>query len=260
MTLKPIDDHRSFKNVFKQKFDNILSLSSGLKDFFDDAFIDGTGYVVGGFLRDIANEREPRDLDIILTITSDKINELLCSSTLDFKINRMGGAKIFLENFEIDLWSIENNWSFKKRLVKVNEKYIVDNIASGCFYNFDSIVINIHDSMALSAKYYNNAVKKKELDIIYKGIEYQKANPTVEANILRAFYIKNSFDFTYSETCLNYLVQRLWSIYDKDESIISSILKVKQQYPKYDEVLTDNLVKENINELMEKNKTPLFDN
>lgn len=258
--LQPINDYNLFKDKFRQEFQIILDLYPELKCFFYEVFLEGTAYVVGGFLRDLANGKSPKDLDIILKISPNKISKLLLTSQLDYKLNRMGGAKIFLNNFEIDLWSIENNWGFKTKLIKMNEQYIVENIASGCFYNFDSLVINVHKSMELSVKNYNESVNKKELDILRKGIEYKKLNPTIEANILKAFYIKNIYGFSFSESCLDYIISRLLFLQDNYESIFSRLLTVKKQYPKYDKSLTDDIIVTYVNELLANNKTSsLFD-
>jgi hypothetical protein len=55
--IKPIDDYKGFKDKFRHNFYNVLDLNSELKNFFYNAFLDGTAYVVGGFLRDLANDR-----------------------------------------------------------------------------------------------------------------------------------------------------------------------------------------------------------
>lgn len=253
--LQPIDDYNQFKEKFRIKFHNILDLYPDLRSFFYEIFFEGTAYVVGGFLRDLANGKDPRDLDIILKIPPNKISKLLLISHLDYKLNRMGGAKIFLDNFEIDLWSIENNWGFKTGLIKMNEQYIVDNIASGCFYNFDSLVINVHKSMELSVKNYNESVNNKELDILRRGVEYKKLNPTIEANILKAFYIKKRYNFSFSESCSHYLISRLLFLQDNYESTSSRLLAVKKQYPKYNNALTDSITIEYVNELLKNNNT-----
>lgn len=141
--LNQVEDFNEIKRKFKLKFHDILSQYPEFRLFLLNVFVESTAYVVGGFIRDLVNERESRDLDIILKMSEKRIDQLLVESELNYTTNRFGGVKITLDNFQIDLWSIENNWSFKNKLIKLNEQKIVDNIASGSFYNFDSLVINI---------------------------------------------------------------------------------------------------------------------
>ncbi len=250
--LYPINDYNLFKGTFRQKFYTILDEFPDFKYFLHEVFVEGTAYVVGGFLRDLANHKEPRDLDIILKISSGMIADLLSSSHLNYKLNRFGGAKIYFDNFQVDLWSIENNWSFKNKLVKINEQYIVDNIAVGCFYNFDSLVINVH-SLELCTKFYNECIANRTLDILQKNDNYKKLNPTIEANILRAFYLHEKFGLQYSANCKDYLIRRLLFLMDNHNSILNQLIKIREQYSKYAQELTDEVLENNINSLINKN-------
>ncbi len=247
--LHSIVDYNQFKEDFKRKFYSVLENYPYFKYFLYDVFLEGTAYVVGGFLRDIVNNQNSKDLDIILGISQKKIELLLTSSSLNYRLNRMGGVKIYFDNFQIDLWSLENNWGFKNNLIKMNEQKIVDNIASGCFYNFDSLVINVltHE---ICAKYYNECANNNTLDILRKSIEYKKLNPTIEANILKAFYIHEKFGILFSKDCEYYLIKRLLYIKDNNKSILEVLVKSKKQYSKYETGLTTNILVKNIESLL----------
>ena len=137
-----------------------------------------------------------------------------------------------LQNFDADLWSIENNWAFKEEVVIKNNDYILNSIANGCFYNYDSIVFNI-SSNEFHASNYNNCAKNSELDIIQKNIFYKIKNPTIEANILRAFYLQKEFGLKFSENCHSYLVSRLYFLKDQYGNIIERLEVYKSKYEKY---------------------------
>ncbi len=252
--LEPITDYIKFKTDFKQKIYTVLSEFPEFRFFLLDIFVEGTAYVVGGFLRDLANNRTSRDLDIILNVSPLKIRNSLAERKLKYSINRFGGVKIIFEDFQIDLWSLENNWSFKNKLIKRNEQKIVDNIASGSFYNFDSLVINIL-SLELSVKYYNQCVEKGLLDINRKNIDYKKLNPTIEANIIRAFFLKEKFGLNFTDDCKNYLIKRINYLKDIHGSAINRIIEIKRQYQKYDSELDDNKLKEHIITLLKSDRS-----
>lgn len=103
--LEPIIDYNRFKEDFRRKFYNVLSEFPEFRLFLLDIFVEGTAYVVGGFLRDLANNKDSRDLDIILSVSPLRIQESLSQTKLKYSINRFGGVKVIFEIFQIDLWS-----------------------------------------------------------------------------------------------------------------------------------------------------------
>ncbi|MDD4157768.1 MAG: hypothetical protein PHY08_14490 [Candidatus Cloacimonetes bacterium] len=72
-------------------------------------------------------------------------------------------------------------------------------------------------------------------------------NPTIEANILRAFYLRKLYNITYSENCNEYLVSRIGFLKDKYSSTIKRLLEIKKKYPKYEKDLDENIIMESIN-------------
>lgn len=235
--LKYITDNKDFKNQASIKFKEILCVNLDFQCFIWELLVYGKIYIVGGFLRDIINEKRSRDIDMIIDLPQKSIESLLQKSTLNYKFNRMGGVKIKLNSFEVDLWSIDNNWAFKNDLVKKNDEYILSGIANGCFYNYDSIVLNIN-SKEFHASYYSNCAKSKTLDIIQKNVFYKKKNPTIEANILRAFYLQKEFKLNFSENCHSYLFSMINYLNDQFGNAIDRLESYKYKYAKYENSYT----------------------
>lgn len=254
MILQKIDDINEYKRMFKQKFTKVLIEYVDFRLFLYEVFLQKhTAYVVGGFLRDIVLGVHSRDLDMILGISPEVLDDLLSKSKLIYKRNRMGGAKIIFNDFDIDIWSVDSNWGFRNNLIKRNEQKIVDNIAAGAFYNFDSLVINVL-SLEVSTKYFNNCVEENELDILRKNINYKKNNPTIEANILRAFYLKNKYNLNFSKNCSDYLIRRIKFLKDNNEYAINKLLEIKRKYPKYDDELLDDTLKHQVLSLLKEDR------
>jgi hypothetical protein len=243
--LKEIEDINEFKKQFSKKLRMTLNENKEFREFLYEIFVYGTAYIIGGYIRDLTLNKESRDLDIMLTTPYEEIMNIIKSSNLNYTTNRLNGIKIKLNNLEADIWSIENNWAFKNKLVIQNDDYILDSIANGCFYNYDSLVINVHTNK-ISFRNFNNFVKSNTLDIIQKNKNYKILNPTVEANILRAFYLRKIYSIKYTNNCNNYLLSRIGFLKDNYGSSFNRLMEFKKKYIKYDLVLTKEDLIENI--------------
>ncbi|WP_370174148.1 hypothetical protein [Leeuwenhoekiella palythoae] len=196
----------------------------------------GTAYVIGGFVRDAINKMRSRDLDMIVSLPHQELENLIKNSSLKYSINRMSGIKIELSSFEVDIWSIDNNWAFRNSVVKRNEDYILDNISDGCFYNYDGLVINIHTNNFRS-NHYNDFVNERKLNIIQKSKYYKAKNPTIEANLLRAIYLNSFYGVDIDPNCMSYLNKIINQIGDKFD--IQTRLDIYlNKYSKYQKILT----------------------
>jgi hypothetical protein len=238
--LSQITDYNHFKDKFTSKFRTVLSKNLEFQFFIFDLLTKGTAYVVGGFLRDLSIGQDSRDLDIIFHLPNIDILMAIKSSNLKYSINRFDGIKVFLQDFEVDLWSIEHNWAFKNNIVTINEDDILESIVNGCFYNYDALAINIFTNN-INVRHYNNMVKNNTLDIIQKNDLYKKLNPTIEANILRAFYLHSKFGVIFSNNCKSYLKSRIGYLEDLHGSSFRRLCEFKNKYPKY-KSLTDKSI------------------
>ncbi len=230
------------KKGFQSHFHNHMK-NENMMPFFYEIFVYGTAYVVGGYFRDFINNKQSRDIDIIVDIKNDLLINIIKNNRFNFKINRHGGVKITHNNLEIDIWSIENNWAFKNDLVKFNEDYKLNSIAKGCFYNYDALVINLH-KFSYNLRYFKDFLESKKLNILQERSVYKNLNPTTEANILRAFYLKDRFDISFTENTFQYLSNKIGFLEDKYEDPLSRLLDVKSNYSKYNSLTIDKLKKQ----------------
>jgi hypothetical protein len=234
--LNLIEDKILFKKLFASRFREVLKEHPDFYEFIMNLLVYGTAYVVGGFVRDSINDKKSRDLDMIASVSHSQLTDLLKKSKLDYSVNRMLGIKIKLKQFEVDIWSIDNNWAFRDAVVKRNEDYLLDNISDGCFYNYDGLVINIHTNN-FRCNHYNDFVKNKHLDIIQKSESYKSKNPTIEANILRAIYLNELFGVNITPNCMSYLVKMISNVsenYNLEDRLNIYLIK----YEKYKKVLS----------------------
>ncbi len=232
----------SISKKFEIHFRRTLENNNLFKYLLLDIFTEGTAYIVGGFFRDFLNNKKSRDIDIIVDLSHEKLLEKLNNINIDYCINRHNGIKLICENIEVDIWSINNNWAFMNNLVKLNDDEKLLSIARGCFYNYDSLVINLHN-FNYTISYYNDFLKKKELDILQLRDSYKSKNPTPEANILRAFFLKKTFNIQYSLNTKNYLINKIRNIEDEGLNPIEKLEKVKNKYPKYGAIISKSDLK-----------------
>ena len=229
-------EERYIKKDFPHHFKEQMKKESFM-DFFHEIFLEGSAYIVGGYIRDYLLDKDCRDIDIITDIANDKLMDIVESSKCSYSINRHKGIKIKLKTTEIDIWTIEDNWAFKNNLVKLNEKDILNSIAKGCFYNFDSLVINLH-TYNYNLRYYKECINKKVLNILQEKVEYKKQNPSVEANIIRAIYLKKTLGLEFSKNTSDYIFKNIENIVNP----ISKIMEVKKGYNKYSDIEEQDII------------------
>lgn len=233
-------EYFDIKKEFYNHFHNQMT-NENIMPFFYEIFVHGTAYVVGGYFRDFINKKKSRDIDIIVDVKNDILIEIIENYKFNYKINRHSGIKLTHNNFEIDIWNIDNNWAFKNNLVKLNEEDKLNSIAKGCFYNYDALVINLHN-FSYSLRFYNEFIESKKLNILQERSIYKNLNPTTEANILRAFFLKNNFNISFSENTFYYLSNKIGALKDKyGENYFNRLIEVKDNYPKYQSLTPDKL-------------------
>ena len=246
-------DYNNIKSKFKIQFASELYKNPPLKYLLYNIFVYGSAYIVGGYFRDFLNGDKSRDLDIIIDLNNDKLIEIINDSNCQYFTNRHGGIKLLFENLTVDMWSMENNWAFKNELVKLNEEDKLESIAKGCFYNYDSLVINLH-TFNLNIQHYTQYLQQKKLEILLKSPPYKNLNPTSEANILRAFYLKKKHQIQFSKDTKKYLLYKIIQFKDKGFAPVDVLEVTKKKYPKYQNHIHKEDILKMISELNLPNK------
>lgn len=228
----------SIKECLKRRINMTLQKEPELYKLLLQVFVYGTAYIVGGFVRDALLDKQNRDIDIIVEIDKKILYEIIEESGCSYDINRHGGIKLHLASFDVDIWTIDSNWAFEKGLVNLKEskKCRLECIAKGCFYNYDSLVVNIHDK-SFDIHNYSSFLKNKELDILMSSSSYKNLNPTIEANVIRAFYIKYKYGVSFSSQLKEYIFKKVLPLGVTVEDSLNKILAVKAKYPKYNDYL-----------------------
>lgn len=216
-------------NALKQNLDEVLKRTPQLQKIVDELrpYI----YIVGGFVRDSYFRRRARDIDMMVDVDCKQLRSVINQAGCLYAINRHGGMKLYVGTMVVDIWTLDSNWAFISNSVQLREDSKLNSIAQGCFYNYDSLVIRLKD-YRYNLRNFEDFWLKRELDIL-EGANYQARNPVFEANILRAFYIRDLYGATFSERVKNYIFEEVVNVDLKDKDVWSCLSRTQELYPKY---------------------------
>ena len=65
-------ENNIIKSKFKKKINEVLEIETSLKFLLYEIFVYGSAYIIGGFLRDLINDKKSRDIDILVDIIKEK--------------------------------------------------------------------------------------------------------------------------------------------------------------------------------------------
>ena len=204
------DTNQIIQEVLQRKFKTLLYEELNLKSVLFQILTEGTAYIIGGYVRDVIENKENRDLDIVVDIPNERLRNIVESENCEKRYNRMGGAKLILKNINVDIWSFDNNWAFKNGLVKLNEKEKLNSLAKGCFYNYDALVVNV-SNFSYNIRYYEKFVEKKV------GI-------------------------SYTDNLKDYIYRKMLSLNDIYGDVTERLLHVKKAYHKYELINREDII------------------
>jgi len=99
-----------------------------------------TGVIFGGALRDLVlfgNSETPRDVDVVVSGTNALELEQIYKDILHRK-NRFGGLQLRPRGWLIDIWTLQDSWAFKEKLVQPAN---FDQLVRTTFLNVEAIAI-----------------------------------------------------------------------------------------------------------------------
>ena len=180
-------------HAVNKHLESLLNYKSTFQSLFKKITKHGDVLLFGGAIRDILVNKTPRDYDFVVTFRSSFLEEILASFA--FWKNRFGGYKFVLDDIKIDIWSIDDTWAFRNRLVSS----LPDNLTETVFLNIDSIAVNLCRGNVY-AKRYREAVEKNLLDIVLEK------NPFPELCVLRALVFRCTNNINISKKLREFIV------------------------------------------------------
>lgn len=234
-------------SAVKKSLSSYRAANPLLSQIMERLELSGDIYIVGGYIRNVCLGGKVRDIDLMVDMDSAKLHNIVKDSGSLYTYNRHGGMKLYTDSVVADIWTMNENWAFKTNSVSLRDDAKLNSIAQGCFYNFDSLVVRLRD-YRYNFKYFEEFLNTRKLDIL-KDANYQARNPMLEANILRAFYIKKEYGITFSDRVNKYIFDEIVNLDMYGFNVWERIAIYKEKYPKYKSLDFDSIKKE-VQEIM----------
>ena len=159
-------------------------------------------FLCGGAVRNmlLCNSSTPRDLDIILGHVSRERLETLFPNHTKVKTS-LGGLKLQVKDWSIDMWPIQETWAFKEG--KVMGKGFSD-YPKITFLNIDAIAIQLFSKRRQKREIYSKgffeAISERTIELNFEE------NPAPAECIVRALRIANKFKFVIGPRLARYII------------------------------------------------------
>ncbi len=159
-------------------------------------------FLCGGAVRDmlLCNNSIPRDLDIILGYVSRERLETLFPDHIKGETS-LGGLKLQVKDWSIDMWLIQDTWAFKEG--KVPGKGFSD-YPKITFLNIDAIAIQLFSKRRQKREIYSKgffeAIAERTIELNFEE------NPAPAECIVRALRIANKFKFIIGPRLARYMI------------------------------------------------------
>lgn len=174
----------------------------------------GNVAIFGGMLRDLCfggNYKFRSDVDLVID-ADDEGALLKYLKQFPLEYNSLGGYRISLSKWKLDIWQLSKTWAFREGYVK---NISFENLIKTTFFNWDAIVFVQNKNALYSGKNYLEALKSRVLDInlepnpnplgvVVRSLRYlikENANlsPKLTNYIIRTSQLVNSSDLVAIE-------------------------------------------------------------
>ena len=228
--LKGVYDIPGFRHKVIFAFETVSRANPFLRQFFYEASLNCSVFIVGGFLRSVANSENPRDIDVIMNMSNQEVSSFIRRAKVDYTPNRFNGYKINFKSIYVDLWTTETNWAFASKVITLGKPDIISRVAQGTFYNFDSLVFDLRTEK-VNVTAYNDCVATRTLDIIRRSSDYIIKNPGKISNIIRALRIRHQYGLNFTTELCRYFHAEFTQagLYEKEQIVfyLYNLLKAK---------------------------------
>jgi len=180
----------------------------------------GAKYAIfGGMLRDFSlygHKEFTSDIDVVVQ-QKENTNLINVLKKYNTKINSLGGLRVKVGKWVLDIWHLENTWAFKEGLIK---EYSFKSLVNTTFFNWDAIVLELDNKerRLYCKKNYFNDLERRYLTI---NLE-MNPNPRGVAYRALKHFIMNDANISYS---LAQYINNQVEIYGKENIINNIILK-----------------------------------
>lgn len=180
----------------KQHYPHLYRVLEDIRNNGHPAFL--CGGAVRNFL--LCNNSVPRDLDIILGYISRERLETLFPDHIKGQTS-LGGLKLQVKDWSIDMWPLQDTWAFREGMVKGNG---FSDYPKTVFLNIDAIAIQLFSRRRQKREIYSKgffeAITERTIKLNFEE------NPTPAECIIRALRIASEFSFVIGPRLARYMI------------------------------------------------------
>ena len=176
------------ESVFTSKAEKLL-----IKNILSKSDACVFGEVIRDFLLS-SNTDAHRDIDLVI----DELDRPLEKHIQKYLIkrNRFGGYKLFINNKNYDLWSLNDTWAVK-RYGKTRHSLKV--LPATSFFNINAIIFSLRHGKFIMHKKFKQSIENRVLDIVYEP------NPCPELCIVKTYQLVHDFQMCVSPKIVDYV-------------------------------------------------------
>ena len=190
--------------------------------------------IFGGMLRDICfggNYKFRSDIDLVID-TDDERALLKTLKVFPLEFNSLGGYRISLSKWKLDIWQLSKTWAFREGYVK---DATFENLVKTTFFNWDAIVYVKKNNKIYSKEIYLETLKSRILDINLEP------NPNPLGAIVRSLRYLIKENAILSPRLTNYIIEASQSFHPSDLIVVE---KERFNGNSLNETLIDGIVRE----------------
>ncbi|MFK3912497.1 hypothetical protein [Enterobacter cancerogenus] len=172
-----------------------------IEDFFDtseerkqaraliDALAERThAWIFGGMIRDIGLYGRggfTSDIDLVIDLSRDDLIQTLKSLNIErMRVNKLGGVRFHFMSLDFDIWSINDTWAFKNRIVEFKD---TSSLLNTTLMSWDSVLYDVKTRHVISSDNYLHDLHHRRLELVLQKTPNEVGSVI---KILRTIYNK----------------------------------------------------------------------
>lgn len=187
MNMKVVSSHQRLKLRIEDFFE-ISEERKQARALIDALAEHSHAWIFGGMIRDIGLYGRggfTSDIDLVIERSQeDLINALKTLEIHQFSVNRLGGIRFHYMSLDFDIWSIQDTWAFRNRIVKFEDTH---SLLKTTLMSWDSVLYDVRNKHVISPENYLHDLHRRRLELVLQVTPNEMGSVI---KILRTIYNK----------------------------------------------------------------------
>ncbi|AOP82864.1 Uncharacterised protein [Enterobacter hormaechei] len=187
MNMKVVSSHQRLKLRIEDFFD-VSEERKQARALIDALAERSHAWIFGGMIRDIGlfgRGGFTSDIDLVIDLSREELINALNRHNIEcFSVNKLGGIRFHYMSLDFDIWSINDTWAFKNRIVEFKDTYSLLNTT---LMSWDSILYDVKKKHLISPDNYLHDLHHRRLELVLQKTPNEVGSVI---KILRTIYNK----------------------------------------------------------------------